>query len=83
MKFWAYVCRTQGDLAYLEGPLPLPLLNMDTIEEPRGIKLTYLKDIWNSSSENMESNYITDDVLSDKVRFTCLLRRDHVEKLKK
>ena len=85
MKFWANVCGTRKDLASssLEGSLPLPFLNRDTIEDPKGIKLIYLQELWDSSAQGMEFNDPAPNFLSDKVRLSFVLSRDHVEKLKK
>ena len=72
-----------GLASSLEGALPLPLLNRDTIKDPQGIKLTFLQELWNSSAKGMEFNDPVPNILSDKVRLTFVLSRDHVEKLKK
>ncbi|CAL0314716.1 unnamed protein product [Lupinus luteus] len=83
MKFWASVCRSKEDLASVEGSLAVPLHNRDIIEDPKGLKLSFLEEIWNSSPESVESIGLVRDVPDDIVRHTFVLSRDHVEKLKK
>ncbi|KAE9595268.1 hypothetical protein Lal_00018838 [Lupinus albus] len=83
MKFWASVCRSKGNLASLEGSLAMPLHNRDIIEDPKGLKLSFLEEIWSSSKESIESIGLVRDDPVDIVRHTFVLSRDHVEKLKK
>lgn len=81
MKFWASVCKSKGDLGLAS--LALPLHNRDIIQDPKGLKLVFLEELWNLLPENVESKGEIRDVPSDIVRHTFVLSHDHVEKLKK
>nr|KYP48052.1 Anthocyanin 5-aromatic acyltransferase [Cajanus cajan] len=93
MKSWAYICRSTtcggGDLASsLEGSHALPFHNRDIIEDPKGLKITLLEELWNLPRENMKKlidRSITNVVINnnEKVRAVFILNRDHIEKLKK
>ncbi|TKY50090.1 Coumaroyl-CoA:anthocyanidin 3-O-glucoside-6''-O-coumaroyltransferase 1 [Spatholobus suberectus] len=85
MKFWSYVCRTKCDVASsLEGSQTLlPLLNRDIIEDPKGLKLIFSEELWNSPTESIVKEPLDVVDSNDKVRHVFVLSRDHVEKLKK
>lgn len=80
MKFWASVCKSNGDF---EGSFALPLHNRDIIQDPKGLKLIFLEELWDLLPETIESMGQIRDVPSDMVRHTFILSHDHVEKLKK
>ncbi|KAK7381164.1 hypothetical protein VNO78_33691 [Psophocarpus tetragonolobus] len=81
MKFWSNVCRTKCDLASCSQALPF--LNRDIIKDPKGLKLSFLEELWNSPIESIIKNPIVTNVNVDKVRRVFVLKRDHIEKLKK
>lgn len=86
MKFWASVCSSRGDSvsASLEASLAFPLHNRDIIEDPKGLKLSFLELLQkNSSLESIESMGLVRNVPNDMQRRTFVLSRDHIEKLKK
>ncbi|KAK7340680.1 hypothetical protein VNO77_21390 [Canavalia gladiata] len=85
MKFWASICSSEGNFDSLKTslPLPLPLHCRDIIQDPKGLKPIFLQQLWNSSSENIDSKGLVPFVPNDTVRHTFVLSHDHIEKLKK
>ncbi|XP_047162697.1 coumaroyl-CoA:anthocyanidin 3-O-glucoside-6''-O-coumaroyltransferase 1-like [Vigna umbellata] len=81
MKFWASVCKSNGDLTLAS--LAIPLHNRDIIQDPKGLKHIFLQELLNFLPENVESKGEIRDVPTDMVRHTFVLSHDHVEKLKK
>ncbi|MED6132842.1 hypothetical protein PIB30_022626 [Stylosanthes scabra] len=75
MKFWASVCGSKQNY------VPLPCHDRDMIEDPNGLKPIILKTVWNSPRERFMS--LGHNAPSDNVRRTFVLRRDHVDNLKK
>ncbi|MED6189135.1 hypothetical protein PIB30_092876 [Stylosanthes scabra] len=76
MKFWASLC----------GPkvgLDLPLHDRDMIQDPNGLRPSFLEAIWNIPIKTMESTGQVKNLPSDLVRRTFVLRSEHVENLKK
>ncbi|XP_028761565.1 coumaroyl-CoA:anthocyanidin 3-O-glucoside-6''-O-coumaroyltransferase 1 [Neltuma alba] len=83
IKFWSSVCRAKGDLDSLLSSLTLPYHRRDIVEDPKGLKLVYLKELTKMESKSMEFAGLVNDVSSEKVRATFVLNRGQVEKLKK
>ncbi|CAL0322671.1 unnamed protein product [Lupinus luteus] len=83
LKFWASVCKAKGDLASVEGSLPLPFHDRDKVKDPKGFKLIYLNELRDPISKDMEFAGLVRDDSSNKVRATLILSRDQIEKLKK
>ncbi|XP_054790715.1 coumaroyl-CoA:anthocyanidin 3-O-glucoside-6''-O-coumaroyltransferase 2-like [Prosopis cineraria] len=84
MKFWAAVCRARGDLGSLPaGSPPLPCHSRDIIEDPKGLKLVYLKELPKIELKSMEFAPFVSDVSSDKVRATFVLKRNQVDQIKR
>ncbi|KAK7381162.1 hypothetical protein VNO78_33688 [Psophocarpus tetragonolobus] len=81
MKFWCNVCREKCDFPSFSQPLPF--LNRDIMEDPKGLKLTMLEELWNFPMETLmkEPPNVVDNI--DKVRHSFVLSLDHVDKLKK
>ncbi|XLR21082.1 hypothetical protein S83_048994 [Arachis hypogaea] len=75
MKFWASVCGSKENI------VTLPIHDRDMIEDPNGLKHIFLETVWNSTRERFMS--LGHNVPSDNVRRTFVLRRDHVDHLKK
>ncbi|KAL1360976.1 hypothetical protein HN51_006354 [Arachis hypogaea] len=76
MKFWASIC----------GPkvgLDLPLLDRNMIQDPNGLRPIFLEAIWNIPIKTVESTGQVNNVPSDMVRRTFVVRNEHVENLKK
>ncbi|XP_027349241.1 coumaroyl-CoA:anthocyanidin 3-O-glucoside-6''-O-coumaroyltransferase 1-like [Abrus precatorius] len=83
MKFWASICKSKGDLAFLEGSLSLPLHNRNIIDDPISLKPIFSEELWNLSLQNLNSKGLIHDVPSDMVRHMIVLSHDHIEKLKR
>lgn len=81
MKFWASVCKSNGDLGLAS--IALPLHNRDIIQDPKGLKHIFLQKLLNFLPENVESKGEIRDVPSDMVRHTFVFSHEHVEKLKR
>ncbi|CAJ1834343.1 unnamed protein product [Sphenostylis stenocarpa] len=81
MKFWASICKFNGDLGLAS--LALPLHNRDIIQDPTGLKHIFLQELSNLLPENVESMGEIRDVPCDMVRQTFVLSHDQVVKLKK
>jgi len=81
MKFWASVCKSNGDLDLAS--VAMPLHNRDIIQDPKGLKHIFLQELLNFLPENVESKGEIRDLPSDMVRHTFVLTHDDVEKLKK
>ncbi|CAJ1956468.1 unnamed protein product [Sphenostylis stenocarpa] len=81
VKYWASVCKASGDLVSLE-TLPLPSHERDKVIDPKGIKLLHIREVGILDSKCMDFSGLVRDVSTDKVRFTVVLNRDRVEKLK-
>ncbi|RDX61816.1 Coumaroyl-CoA:anthocyanidin 3-O-glucoside-6''-O-coumaroyltransferase 1, partial [Mucuna pruriens] len=83
IKFWASLCKARGDLASLETSLSLPSHERDRVKDPKGLQLIYFQELEHSESKRMEFAGLVRDVSTNKVRFTVVLSREQVEKLKK
>ncbi|KAK7272342.1 hypothetical protein RJT34_28867 [Clitoria ternatea] len=83
IKHWACVCKARGDLASIEGSLPLPSHERDRVKDPHGLKLLYLQELENIEHNSTESTLLREDVFIKKVRSTIVLTREQVEKIKK
>ncbi|XP_027343333.1 coumaroyl-CoA:anthocyanidin 3-O-glucoside-6''-O-coumaroyltransferase 1-like [Abrus precatorius] len=84
MKFWASVCKARGDMASLEVSLSFPSHERDKVKDFKGLKLLYLEELQiRDQAKNMEFRELAKDVLTNKVRFTLVLSREKVDKLKK
>ncbi|MED6132846.1 hypothetical protein PIB30_022630 [Stylosanthes scabra] len=76
MKFWASLCGSKVGL-------DVPLHDRGMIQDPNGLRPIFLEAIWNIPIKTMESTGQVNNVPSDMVRRTFVLRSEHVENLKK
>ncbi|CAJ1956464.1 unnamed protein product [Sphenostylis stenocarpa] len=83
VKFWASLCKAGGDFASLETSLPLPSHEKDKVLDPKGLKLIYFQELEHGESQSMEFSGLVRDLSTNKVRFTVVLTRQQIEKLKK
>ncbi|MED6187163.1 hypothetical protein PIB30_073846 [Stylosanthes scabra] len=75
MKFWASVCGSKENI------VDLPCHDRDMIEDPNGLKPMFLETVWDSPRERFMS--LGHNLPTDNVRRTFVLRREHVDNLKK
>lgn len=86
MKFWAFISKARANNFEIEHSLllDLPSHERDRVKDPKGLKLTYLKQLQDIESEKMEfAGLVQDPNDANKVRTTLVLNNEQIQKLKK
>ncbi|XP_022762489.1 coumaroyl-CoA:anthocyanidin 3-O-glucoside-6''-O-coumaroyltransferase 1-like [Durio zibethinus] len=82
VRSWSSVCKSKGDLTFLDDVSRRPFHNRDAIKDPAGCNDVALKGYWHWVSSWRENLGPTKEMSVDRVRATFVLTRDQILKLK-
>ncbi|XVE49831.1 hypothetical protein DITRI_Ditri01bG0113600 [Diplodiscus trichospermus] len=82
VRSWSYLCKSKGDLSFLDDMLQRPFHNRDAIKEPAGGNDMAMKGYSHWVSSWRENLGPTNALSVDKVRATFILTRAQILKLK-